>query len=180
MKDLRFGRHYLIITMLILGGVFFSGFYFGKRDQLDSEKFSGIINRTTATTTSVDFGPFWKVWDVINEKYIPTNSTSTDRVPDQIRIYGAISGMVNSLGDPYTMFFPPVESKSFNEEISGTIEGVGMEVGMKDGVLTVISPIKDTPAFRAGVKAGDIVIKIENILTNTLNTEEAINLIRGK
>jgi carboxyl-terminal processing protease len=87
--------------------------------------------------------------------------------------------MVKSLGDPYTIFFPPVESKSFADEISGNFEGVGMEVGMKDDVLTVIAPLKNTPAYRAGIKSGDKIVKIDETVTNGLNTSEAIKLIKG-
>src|SRR4051812_30219632 len=125
-------RAYALLGLLIVGGVFFSGFYFGKNSQPDINKISSVTNKTD-TTTTVDFGPFWKAWQTINEKYVPTNSTTTVRVDDQTRVYGAIQGMVASLGDPYTVFFPPVEAKSFNEEIGGQIEGVGMEVDVKDG-----------------------------------------------
>ena len=173
-------RAYALLTVLALGGVFFSGYYFGKHDKPESEKITNIINKTDAEDVNVDFAPFWKAWNVINEKYVPTNSTTTTRADDQTRVYGAIEGMVKSLGDPYTVFFPPVESKTFSQEISGQIEGVGMEVGIRDGVLTVISPIKGSPAYKAGIKIGDQVIKIDNTLTNTLKTEEAVGIIRGK
>ena len=102
------------------------------------------------------------------------------RASDQDRVYGAIEGMVHSLGDPYTTYFPPAETKEFNETISGQIEGVGMEVGIKDGILTVIAPVKDTPAYKAGVKPGDLVLKIDDLSTNGLSSEEAISHIRGK
>ena len=138
------------------------------------------MNKDSGVPSSVDFSPFWNAWEIINEKYVPTNGTSTDKVSDQTRVYGAIDGMVKSLGDPYTTFFPPVEAKNFNEEISGNFEGVGMEVGVKSGVLTVVSPLKDSPAYKAGIKTGDKILKIEDTLTSTLNTEDAISLIKGK
>ncbi len=165
--------------LILLGIFFYSGFYYGKNHKSDEEKIATIINKSDATA-EVDFSSFWKAWNTINEKYIPTNGTTTERVPDQERVYGAISGMVASLGDPYTTFFPPVEAKSFGEQISGQIEGVGMEVGVKDDVLTVIAPVKGTPAYRAGIKPGDKILKIDDVVTNTLNTESAIKLIRGK
>lgn len=173
-------RAYGFLVLLILGGVFLSGFYSGQNSQSEADKITSIINKTDASITNVDFAPFWKAWNIINQKYVPTNSTTTDKVDDQTRVYGAIKGMADSLGDPYTTFFPPVESKSFNEEISGQIEGVGMEVDIKDGILTVIAPIKGTPAYKAGVKTGDKILKIDNTLTLKLSTEEAIKLIRGK
>lgn len=173
-------RIYIILSLVIFAGIFSSGFYFGKHTQHQSDQLAAIINKDGATTTNVDFAPFWKTWTLINEKYVPTNSTSTEKVSDQKRVYGAIQGMVDSLGDPYTVFFPPVETKNFNEEISGNFEGVGMEVGIRDGILTVVSPLKGTPAYKAGIKAGDKVLKIDNTITNNLGTDEAIALIKGK
>lgn len=158
---------------------FFTGVAYGKSYKTDEEKLAGIINKTN-TLSDVDFAAFWKAWNVVNEKFIPSNSTSTELASDQTRVYGAISGMVSALNDPYTVFFPPVEAKSFGEQISGQIEGVGMEVGMKDGVLTVVAPIKGTPAYNAGVKPGDKILKIDDTVTNTLNGDSAVKLIRGK
>ncbi len=169
----------IAIAFSSLAIVFFIGFTYGKSYKTDEEKLASIINKTD-TLNNVDFAAFWKAWNVVNEKFIPSNSTSTDRASDQARVYGAISGMVSSLNDPYTVFFPPVEAKSFGEQISGQIEGVGMEVGMKDGVLTVVAPVKGTPAYRAGVKPGDKILKIDDTVTNTLNGDSAVKLIRGK
>jgi carboxyl-terminal processing protease len=181
MKDFFSKRYQLvIIALLLIGVIFFSGFYFGRFTQSDESKIASVINKENANGTKVDFAPFWKAWEIINEKYVATNSTTTERVSDQARVWGAIEGMTASLGDPYTTFFPPVEARSFAEEISGNFEGVGMEVGIRDGVLTVVSPLKGTPAYNAGIKSGDKVIQIDKTLTAALSQEEAINLIRGK
>lgn len=172
-------RVYILLCLIAIGGVFYSGFYFGQRNLSDEARVVALINKENQDS-KVDFAAFWKAWNVINEKYVPTNSTTTERVDDQTRVYGAIDGMVKSLGDPYTTFFPPAESKEFNDAISGQIEGVGMEVGIKDNVLTVIAPVKGTPAYAAGIKAGDQILKIDNLATAGLSTEEAIKHIRGK
>ncbi|MFZ2620969.1 MAG: S41 family peptidase [Minisyncoccia bacterium] len=171
-------RTYVLISLLVLGGVFFSGYYFGKSNSSDQDKVFTLINKTATTTGEVDFSPFWKAWNVIDDKYVPSSTTAKE-ISSQTRVYGAIEGMVKSLGDPYTIFFPPVESKSFSEEIKGQIEGVGMEVDIREGVLTVIAPVKDTPAYRAGIKSGDKIFKIGSKSTENLNTQEAIALIRG-
>ncbi len=180
--DSFFSKRYSYVATGILFSalIFLSGFYFGRTSVSEADKVATVVNKTDTTATTVDFSPFWKAWNVINEKYVPTTGTTTERVSDQTRVYGAIQGMVASLGDPYTIFFPPVEAKSFNEEISGNFEGVGMEVDQKDGVLTVISPLKGTPAYKAGIKTGDKILKINDTLTSGLSTEEAINLIRGQ
>jgi carboxyl-terminal processing protease len=174
-------RAYVLAVIVLVGGIFGAGYYVGQ-NHASQESRVALLNTTDSAGASagVDFEPFWKAWNIINEKYIPSNSTSTARVDDQSRVYGAIAGMVASLGDPYTTFFPPAETKSFNEEISGQIEGVGMEVDVKDGVLTVISPVKGTPADRAGIKAGDKILKIDDTVTDNLDIDSAINLIRGK
>ncbi len=182
MRDFFKYRAYVFTVLILVGGIFFSGFYAGKSYVPDSIKAVGVINKTDSTGQAgeVDFEAFWKAWNIVNEKFVPSNATTTEsKVDNQARVYGAISGMVESLGDPYTIFFPPVESKGFSEEIKGQIEGVGMEVGIKDGVLTVIAPVKDTPAYRAGIKTGDKILRIDDTFTEKLSSEEAIKLIRG-
>lgn len=165
-------------TIVVSIIVFMLGFAIGHQVKSDSAATSNISNKEGSQ--SVDFAPFWKAWQLINEKYVPTNSTTTERASDQTRVWGAIEGMTKSLGDPYTVFFPPVESKSFNEQVSGNFEGVGMEVGIRDDILTVIAPLKGTPAYKAGIKPGDKIIKINTTSTENLSTDQAIALIRGK
>ncbi len=119
--------------------------------------------------------PFWKVWSVLNDKYVAATTTDTEQ-----RIWGAIQGLAASQGDPYTVFFPPEENKAFKSDIAGNFEGVGMEIGIKDGTLTVVAPLKNSPAFRAGVQTGDKIIKINDTITTDLPVDKAVKLIRGK
>lgn len=168
MKNLSFSLSkfsILFFSLLIIISTFFLGTYVGQ-------------SQASTKHSDADLTLFWKVWGILDDKYV-AHSTSTPAVTEQDRIYGAIKGMTESLGDPYTVFFPPEESKAFNEEISGNFEGVGMEIGLKEGILTVISPLKGTPAERAGIKAGDKIIKIDNTITLGLSTDAAIKLIRG-
>ncbi len=181
MKEFFSKRYHLVLIVVIaIGGLFYTGFYFGRYTQSDESKLASILNKADTTGSKTDFAPFWRAWQIINDKYVSTNSTTTDRVSDQTRVWGAISGMTSSLGDPYTTFLPPVESKNFAETINGNFEGVGMEVGIRDNILTVVAPLKGTPAYRAGIKSGDKIIKINDTLTLKLSSEEAIKLIRGK
>src|SRR3989338_4226408 len=179
MRDFFKYRAYAFAIILVALGIFFVGFYTGKTSQLKNNQISSIINKNVGIGEEVDFASFWKAWEVINEKYVPTSASSTEEISDQTRVYVAIEGMVRSLGDPYTIFFPPVESKNFEEEISGNFEGVGMEIGMKDDVLMVIAPLKNTPAYRAGIKSGDKIVQIDEKPTSGLNTTEAVSLIKG-
>lgn len=138
----------------------------------------GLINEGEGQPGEVDFAPFWKAWNLINEKYVPASTTAKE-VSDEEKVYGAISGLADSLGDPYTVFFPPVEAELFESDIRGNFEGVGMEVLAQDGVITVISPLKGSPAERAGIRAGDKIIRIDEEPTTGLTTEEAVRKIRG-
>ncbi|MCR4279753.1 MAG: S41 family peptidase, partial [Candidatus Zambryskibacteria bacterium] len=138
----------------------------------------GIANGQSEIS-KLDFAPFWKAWNVINEKYVPA-STTGETISDQKKLYGAIQGLANSLGDPYTVFFPPVEAELFASDIRGNFEGVGMEIIAQEGAITVIAPLKDSPAFRAGVMAGDRIIKIDGKETSSMTTEGAVQVIRGQ
>lgn len=124
--------------------------------------------------TDREFAPFWKVWSLLDEKFVGTATTTK-----QQRIHGAMKGLVDSMGDPYTVFFPPEEAKLFESDISGTFSGVGMEVGIKDQVLTVIAPLKGSPAEKAGMKTGDKLLKIGDTETKDMSVEKAVKLIRG-
>ena len=156
----------VIILAYYTGGVF--GEKRGRNEALVSIAPKGV------TITNDQFEPFWKVWSVLSEKYVEATTTDTQK-----RIWGAIQGLASSQGDPYTTFFPPEENKSFKNDIAGNFDGVGMEIGIKDGILTVVAPIKNSPAERAGVKAGDKIIKIDDKVTTDRAVDKAVKLIRG-
>ncbi len=128
----------------------------------------------SSEVTTDQFSPFWKAWDILNSKYVEATTTK-----DQTKIYGAIKGLTASFGDPYTVFFPPAESKMFQEDIAGDFGGIGMEIGVKDGVMIVVSPLKGSPAEAAGVKTGDAIIKINGTSTSDMSVDEAVSSIRG-
>ncbi|MFH1178361.1 MAG: S41 family peptidase [bacterium] len=127
---------------------------------------------------NVDLSNFWKAWNALEANYVVTHASST--IPSvRERIFGAISGLADSYGDPYTVFFPPKEAKAFADIISGSFAGVGMEIGMKDNILTVIAPLKGTPAEAAGIKTGDQIIAIDGKSTEGLSVDTAVSSIRG-
>ncbi len=165
---------YIIISLVAICGVLGLGIYIGYTHRPEIDKVTSLINKTPQVDTTADFSTFWKVWNTLSEKSIYAKN-----VGDQDRVWGAISGLATSLGDPYTVFFPPKENKSFSEEISGSFEGIGAEIGMKEQILTIISPLKDTPAFKSGIKAGDKIIKINDVSTNDMTVDKALELIRG-
>lgn len=187
-QKLFWSSKYKIITLIILlsAGFFGLGLYFGF--EINSRHISppeSLLNTKNELSSAVDFAPFWKAWQILDEKFVPTKistSTLTDSATTTIqdRVWGAIGGLTNSLGDPYTVFFPPEESKSFETEISGNFEGVGMEIGIKDEVITVVAPLKGNPAERAGIFAGDKIIAIDGQPTVNMSVDKAVKLIRGK
>lgn len=126
----------------------------------------------------VDLATFWKVWNTLEEKFV-FSASSTPPTKEEL-IYGAARGLAAAYGDPYTVFFPPVESEMFADDIRGNFEGVGMEIGVRDGVLTVVAPLKGTPAARAGLKSGDKIIAIDETSTDGMSSEAAVRLIRGE
>lgn len=153
---------------------FISGWYFGHLDKQIIVKgiVPQIINKEQ-TGETVDFSIFWKVWDEINQKY-------DGKIDPQKLLYGAIKGMVDALGDPYTVFMDPEESKEFEQELSGSITGIGAEIGIKNDRLTVITPLNDSPAERAGIRAGDIITKVDDEDTANMSLNKAVMKIRGK
>jgi len=171
-----------VIAVVLIVAAFAGGMYVGgKRSFAVVDTTTGVINKDIGQPESVDFALFWKAWNVLNDKYVPTKTgTTTKNVTDEERVWGAIQGLAASFGDPYTVFFPPAESKAFQAEISGQLEGVGMEVGLRDGVITVIAPLKGTPAERAGIRAGDKILKINDTVTVNMTVDQAVNIIRGK
>lgn len=123
---------------------------------------------------NVDFSLFWEAWNLVHQNFI-----KTDKLDTQNMIYGAISGMINSLEDPHTTFFNPADSKKFTEDVSGRFEGIGIEIGVRKKKLQVIAPLENTPAQKAGLRAGDEILKINDKTTAEITIEEAVDLIRG-
>jgi carboxyl-terminal processing protease len=179
-------RFYFWLVAIVLAVALFSaGLVVGRAQYPGIERVGELTNKEGGKPESVDFSTFWQAWNIINDKYIPTNGTSTEsasfkKVGPQEKVWGAIGGLVNSLGDPYSTFFPPEENKLFSEEISGNFGGIGLEIGVREGALTAISPLPGSPAKRAGLLPGDVLIEIENKPTSQMSTGEAVSLIRGE
>jgi len=152
----------ILLVFLILAG-FGLGIYFGKSQC------------KICPPEEIDFSLFWEAWQKLQGKYV-----DEEKFDIQKMIYGAISGMVKSLEDPYTVFLNPEDTKRFIEDVKGTFEGVGMEIGIRKGQLQVIAPLEGTPAQRAGLRAGDKILKIDDKPTMDMTIDEAVNLIRGQ
>lgn len=178
-KGLKYmrGRKYIIVPffIIILAAVFIFGFFIGQTTRPSIEEVEGLNNKTLGQPGDVDFSLFWDTWSAIQKKHVDRKELN----PQQM-VYGAIAGLVKSLGDPYSVFMEPDESKQFLDDISGSFGGIGAEIGIRKGVLTIIAPLEGTPAQKAGLKAGDKVFKVDDTLTADLNLDEAVRLIRGE
>jgi len=169
-------RAYVIFAaFLLLGASFFAGVYYGYQNRPGIEKVLGVTGKSPPSRyQDVDFNLFWDVWTRLEDKYVDKSKIDREKL-----VYGAIAGLVRSVKDPYTEFLSPEINKQFQEDIKGSFDGIGAEIGIRKGILTVIAPLKKTPAERAGLKAGDKIFKIDDTLTTDLALDEAVRLIRG-
>jgi carboxyl-terminal processing protease len=151
-------------------GVFWLGYKQGQEANPGEEQRiltpdeSIIINKKSEGNT-IDFSLFWQVWEILKNRYVDKSDLDAREL-----FYGAIDGMLAATGDPYTTFFSPQENQEFNEDISGTFEGIGAEMGIKDDIITVIAPLEGMPAETAGLLAGD---------SSSYSLDEAVKRIRG-
>lgn len=169
-----------LLALSVITATFVAGLYFGSaRGISQAASFvSTIVLDTAAPPEDVDVEQLWRAWRLLDQRFVQTGTT-TDTVTDDEKLWGAIGGLTESYGDPYTVFLPPEETQAFSEDISGNFEGVGMEIGIRDDVLTVVSPLKGTPAERAGLRSGDKILRIDERSTEGLSVEAAVKLIRG-
>lgn len=155
------------ICFIILAGTFFIGFKTGVE--------TGWLFK--AKPTDADFRLFWKVWKIVRNNYIKPNDLNSQKM-----VYGAIKGFVDSLGDPYSVFFPPADAKKFTEYINdNNFGGIGIGIRAKKGILTVTSISKDMPAWKAGLIIGDQIVEIDgqSTLNMTMTIGGVIGLVRG-
>ena len=156
---------FLVLFVAVLAG-FVGGIWFGRGGQLACK---------ICAPETIDLSRFWEAYYKLKDMFV-----SPDKLNDnQNLIYGAISGMVKSLDDPYTVFMPPDDAKKFIEDVSGQFEGVGMEIDIRNDQLQVVSPIEGTPASKAGLRPGDKILKINGTSTADLTLDKAVSLIRG-
>jgi len=180
----RIGLGVLIVILLVAS--FGSGAYFSQKNEVIKDlakkevvflgKLTGKYSSPAAGKLSqdIDFSLYWKVWDMLHEQYV-----DKDKLNDKELFYGSLKGLVGAAGDPYTVFMDPKISQDFSNDLAGTFEGIGAEIGMKNDIITIIAPLPDMPAEKAGLKAGDQIYAIDSKSTAGLSVDEAVNKIRG-
>jgi carboxyl-terminal processing protease len=169
----KYTRNILIflVSIAMLAGAYALGVFVGTGALSISKAGIKIVNVNLGKPQNVDFSVFWEAWNKIKEKYV-------GKIDEQAMFYGAAQGMVEALNDPYSSFMPPKDTKKFNEELSGKLEGIGAEVSKKDNQI-ILTPLEGSPAQKAGVLAGDVLIKINAEDAQGLSVEEAVQRIRG-
>ncbi len=161
-----------ISAILIFVALTVGGYYIGYK--------RGAVSSTTTATTEgaaaqADYSVYWQAWKVLKDNHIDAAKKT-----DKDFMYGSIAGLTQALGDPHTVFFPPEDGKSFAEQVNGSFGGIGAEIGEKDGLISVVAPLKGSPAEKAGILAGDIILKIGATSTENLDVNHAVNMIRGE
>jgi carboxyl-terminal processing protease len=170
-------------TMLLFAvATFFVGWQLGQLQVArGAAQPAGLLSALLGQPTQpedVELTDIWRVWELLEDKFAA--ASSSEPITNESRIEGMISGLVESYDDPYTTYLPPDDAEQFNEDISGNFGGVGMEVGMRNDVITIISPLPNTPAEAAGLAAGDVIVEINGTSTQDMSVDRAVQLIRGE
>lgn len=166
-----------VFVLIIIAGVV--GYYFGINNvNLSWKNYKPtvtVVNKEAPTAlTTVDFSNFWTVWEKLEANYYDKTKIDSTKM-----LNGAIEGMVQSLGDPFTMYLPPVQNTGFKDQLAGQFSGIGAELGTKDNQIIVIAPLTGSPAEKAGVKAGDLILKVDEESTQNWTLPTTVNKIRG-
>lgn len=172
-------QQFSLRTILIAVIIFLVGWQLGHRDaEIRWENYKpsiSITSREPPGEVHIDFKLFWDTWDLLFRHHLDKKDLDPQKL-----FYGAISGMVSAVGDPYTVFLPPDAQKSSKEELNGSFEGVGIQLGFnEDKRLVVVTPLSGTPAERSGIKPKDMILSIDDKDTLNINLPEAVKLIRG-
>jgi len=163
----------LVALLLVVAISYMVGFQSGEKGYVFAPKEFKVVNQSSQAQT-VDYQLLWDAIEVLNTKYI-------DKPVDQQKIlYGAIAGAVSAVGDPYTSFLPPKELQDFKTSLQGSFEGIGAQVGQQEGLITIVAPLDDSPAKKAGLLAKDVILKVDGQSTSGWSVDQAVSKIRGK
>ncbi|MBI3954755.1 S41 family peptidase, partial [Candidatus Collierbacteria bacterium] len=176
LKQIRYLSIYVSLLVLTAVGSFKLG-----QGELRGGPLVGEKIDSSKLESQVDLRLFWEVWRRLESTYLEKAALDVEKM-----VYGAISGLTGALDDPYTSFLPPQENVRSKEDLSGEFDGVGIQLGYVNKTLAVMSPLPNNPAIKAGLKAGDLILRIRDegkkVDRDTvgISLNEAVNLIRGK
>ncbi|MEK7517781.1 MAG: S41 family peptidase [Patescibacteria group bacterium] len=163
----------IIVTSVLVG------YYFGVNKVSvgwDNYKPSFLVvnKEVPASIGNVDFSLFWTVWQKLERQYY-----DKEKLDPQKMLNGAIEGMTESLEDPYTMFLRPIQNTNFKDGLAGQFSGIGAELGMREKQIIVVAPLSGSPAEKAGLRAGDSILKVNDDLTFNWSLSSTVEKIRG-
>ncbi|MFA5359424.1 MAG: S41 family peptidase [Patescibacteria group bacterium] len=176
----------ILLSLILLSVAFGSGMILAQKNEFIKQAsikeavYAGQVYNKYVTapanklTQDVDFNLFWNVWDLLKKDYV-----DQDKLDDKTMFYGALKGLVESTGDPYTIFMEPKMAKEFSDDLAGTFEGIGAELGKRNNIITIIAPLADMPAEKVGLKSGDQIYAVNGESTAGLTIDEVVNKIRG-
>lgn len=164
----------LSLAILIFGSGYKLGEYNVSREALSKPLSSMFAASKSKNTKNLDFSLFWETWDKVEQRYVDKKKVDPKKM-----FYGAVRGMVASVDDPYTFFLTPDENKQSKDDLGGRFEGIGAQLGMQANRIVVIAPLKNSPAAQAGVRAGDIILKVNGESTKNWTLPFAVSKIRG-
>jgi carboxyl-terminal processing protease len=179
---------WLAVTLVALCGVFVLGFHIGKGTVPVVEQVTALINKegdvlsaqvTTEQDAGYDFGTYWRVWNILERKYIPYGTTTAHEVTAEDRVLSSIEGLVASYDDPYTVFMRPQQATDFKIATQGSLEGIGAIIGEREGRIIVVGPLDESPAAVAGLVAGDVILKVDDFDTAEQTVGDVVERIRG-
>ena len=162
-----------LLILIMLSGTFIFGYNYGQK----GKSVFGITSKNVTNTevgkpSGIDFSLYWQAWNKLKNDSVFNTDT-------KLMIYNSISGLLSSVNDPYTVFFTPDDNKLFQQNIQGQFDGIGVELIMKNGLPTVVAPLADSPAAQAGIKAGDIILQVDDTKSSDIGFNNLINKIRG-
>lgn len=171
-------KNITIILIFFVLGFGFGDFYAKNKINISASSDSfpriQVLNKNSAINTSVDFQQFWTVWDKVTARFV-----DREKIQPQKMLEGAISGMIATLGDPYTVYLPKSANDSSKEDLRGSFEGIGAQLGLDGTKIVVIAPLSETPAERAGIKPGDQIYKVNDEVIDGKSLPEVVSKIRG-
>lgn len=169
-------RFYFLHFILGAALVFGAGYYTGSSEQLNRQAgFDSFEKSIVDPEGKLDLRRYWSVWEKVQDGYV-----DAEHIDEEAAVYGSIKGLVNSLGDKYSAFMTPDETALFQSSLNSELEGIGAELSEQEGQLVVVSPIKNSPAERAGIKPGDFIVAIDGVDATDYTFFDAIKNIRGE
>jgi len=184
-------RMNIFFVIVLCAFLFVAGYRLGQNRNVLSTNFPALFGNSNEKSTSslpskttqnqlnsndknVDFGLMWEAWDKLDARYV-----EKDKLDKNKMFYGAIKGVVAALEDPYTFFLTPEENKQSKESLGGRFEGIGAQLGTKEGAVVVIAPLPNSPALKAGVKAGDLILSVDGVSVKGEPITQVVTKIRG-